>query len=380
MRCTRVLYIITGLGLGGAEKYLLRVIKSLNKDKYSVLVIVLSCSNELLPEYDIEGVDVIFLGFTQSVKSILKGVVKFYRCLRSFSPHIIHSWMYHADFITFISKIFCPTVPVIWSIRNLSLDKSDVGFKTRFLAKLCAWFSYIVPDKILCNGVSVKNYHALYGYCKNKLDVIENGFDPSQYYFCNKNRVAFREKYGIPTDAFVIGMAARFHVVKGQLELLRSLSFLIKKYDKLYIVLIGGGDGNIIESCKAESISLGIENKVVFVRQQLQLSSFYSMLDLLVSNSRSEAFSNVIAEAMLTSVPCIVTDVGESSNIVGPFGLIFEVGNQKQLSYSVEWFIKNQLKLFRILRPRVRERIQNKFSMKIAVQRLCSLYEEVVDV
>jgi len=61
----------------------------------------------------------------------------------------------------------------------------------------------------------------------------------------------------------------------------------------------------------------------------------YNALDICVSSSVGEGFSNVIAEAMSCQVPCVVTEVGDSPHIVGETGYTTPAGNPNSLADAI---------------------------------------------
>ena len=66
------------------------------------------------------------------------------------------------------------------------------------------------------------------------------------------------------------------------------------------------------------------------------MPSVYNALDVLVSASRGEGFSNVIAEAMACGVACVVTDVGDSAWVVGDAGEVIRPGDPVALAEALE--------------------------------------------
>jgi glycosyltransferase involved in cell wall biosynthesis len=92
----------------------------------------------------------------------------------------------------------------------------------------------------------------------------------------------------------------------------------------------------------------------------------YNGLDLLVSSSLGEGFSNVIAEAMSCGVPCVVTDVGDSAVIVGSFGEVVPPRQPDAMARAIERLVS---RLGAPLSLACRARIVSDFGLDRMVQR-----------
>ena len=160
-----------------------------------------------------------------------------------------------------------------------------------------------------------------------------------------------KKKIKISTGEFVIGFAGRLVDVKGCEYLLRALPFI--EFDYKCII---AGDGYLRNHLEKLTEDLRIQDKVIFLGYQEDMVNFYSLLDVYVMPSLSEASPMAFYEAQAYGIPIIGSNVPAIDEFIIPYenGLLFEVKNYKDLSDKLNTIYKNS-----ILRAKI-----NKFSIK----------------
>jgi glycosyltransferase involved in cell wall biosynthesis len=181
-----------------------------------------------------------------------------------------------------------------------------------------------------------------------------------------------RAELGLPIDSILIIMASSILPGKGQLDLIKCISVLSKEFNNIHLILAGSA----VESSK-ESIqySEGIKNYVLesnldnivhFIGWRYDIRDIYQSSDIYVSTSYSESFPDAVREAMLASLPVVVTDVGGTRELVeiGENGYLFEPGD----IYNLEEFLKVLIKDDRVrikMGLTSKSIIVNKFSTEV---------------
>jgi UDP-N-acetylglucosamine:LPS N-acetylglucosamine transferase len=101
-----IAYIITGLGIGGAERVTIDIAKHISRFGNNVIILYLSGEN--LHKTDIDAsIKTYALNMKKTPWSFLGAVFRSRKILKSFSPHVVHGQMFHANIFARILKVFC---------------------------------------------------------------------------------------------------------------------------------------------------------------------------------------------------------------------------------------------------------------------------------
>ncbi|MCL7942312.1 glycosyltransferase [Halomonas sp. ATCH28] len=312
-----------------------------------------------------KNVSVHCLGMKRGKLSI-KGSRKLWMLIKDCKPDVVQTWMYHADLFGGIVARFSGVKNVCWGIRHSTLDFSNSSRSTIYVAKVCAKFSHCIPRKIICCAHKAAEAHTSLGYDNSKYEIIANGYDFSKLFPDPSIRESLRYALGVNSTAFLIGMVGRFCSDKDHNNLLESLSKLKARGVSFRCLLIGEGMDASNENLLSLINHNGIGEHVYCLGQRDDIPGIMNALDLHVLSSSSEAFPNVLAEAMACGTPCVSTDVGDAALIVGKTGWIVEPKNSTELCNAIvaasgerinqpdEWIRRRQA---------ASERIRSKFSL-----------------
>lgn len=329
----KILHIVTGLGQGGAEGVLFRLVQTDTSNHH--IIVSIAGSGHYYSLFHELSIDTYVYDF--SVEPI-SSFVSIYALIREKSPDLIQSWMYHSDFIASLyGAIFA--LPVVWCIRNSTLSFKSSRLSTLLFFLLNSFLSYVSPKYIISCSFSAKRLHLRFGFA-DRFVVIPNGFDPNLFSVEKPQNVAFsanaecRDKSRLKLPVF--GMLARYHPQKDHVTLIRALRLLRDSGIDFRCLLSGPGIDNSSHKLISLVSSLGLSDSISLMGPTASPQVFYELIDFhVLSSSFGEAFPNVIAEAMLCGVPCIATDVGDSSLIVGDCGWVVEPGNVQALATAL---------------------------------------------
>lgn len=207
---------------------------------------------------------------------------------------------------------------------------------------------------------------------------IPNGIDLSQY-GSQEHRFALRKKWRTEAETAVVTFAGRLSEEKGIDLLLKAASALQKDQPGADFVVWIIGEGAEKDRLKELAKSQGIENIVRFLGFQEQVTEYLAASDIFLLPSRHEAMSMVLLEALASSLPCIVTEVGESAAIVqdGEQGLVIEPNAIVPLQEALKKLLGNA-RLRQEMSLKAHRRAED-FSEEKMVEALQKLYQEVLE-
>ncbi|MCX9154894.1 glycosyltransferase [Niveibacterium sp. 24ML] len=320
MRPIRVCFIISGLGLGGAEHVLLRLLRALDRTSIEPLLVVLGADDALADEFARAGVVPHMVGLTRR-RLQLMDMFRLMSLIRGLSPDLLQGWMYHGNFAAsfFGARL---GVPVCWSIHDTPDAAHGLSTTTRWIVKLSRWYVGRVATIFNVSARSAAYCCATMGWPADRTEVLPNGLDVSKFRPGAARRAAWRLALGVNDSIPLIGMVARWSPVKNHRLFLEAAATLVKSGNPGRFVMVGKGldSDNSVLSGWIDELDLGA--RVVLLGPRHDLEEIYPAFDLVALTSKSEGFPLALTEAMACGVPVVSTDVGDASEIIGEAGRV----------------------------------------------------------
>jgi len=372
-----VLHVISGLGQGGAEMVMYRLLTS-TQQQVQHQVISLGGMDEFGPRLQEQGIEV--EAFNLSGRTMLtRGRAPLLAALERVQPDVIQTWMYHSNALaSWWAYRAGYQGKIVWNIRNSGQHMRDFSLISRLSLRAGAWLSTRVPTAIVCCAQSAAKRHQELGYDGSKMRVIANGLDSKQWYPDPEQGQIRRRQMRIETHMPVIGVVARWHALKDWPNTLRALGQVVEQYPNVRCLLIGG---DIVQTNKALMTLIRahkLENNVLLLGQREDVAQWMQAMDIFVLGSKAEGFPNVVCEAMATELRCVVTDVGDAAMIVGQEGLVVPPSDADALAQGIRTAIHDLgSDSHRRVVTAGRQRIQNDFSLEKMQNAYLQLWQEV---
>lgn len=359
----RVLQLIIGLGVGGAEVALLRSSRELKSRGHDLRVLSIKRLSSLESEFQRAGISVHYLGDLITSRSLLND-------FREWRPNILLAWMPAAHLASVAVKKMVNAKHVIWNVRQTLNRREQIPFQTWMIIKTARRLSHIA-DAIIYNSERGAIDHQSEGYFADKQVVIPNGFaipdHPS-----SANVLQKKQELGLNVDMPVITFVGRNHPDKGAQFFIEAASEYLKSNQAEFLIAGSGFEkmDGLSESAAQRFHFLGTLN-------EKNLSDVYSVTDIFTSSSISEGFSNAIGEAMSYANYPVVTNVGDSAKIVGEFGTVVDPENGAQICAAWSQFLKLPMERQAELRQCARQRVKSEYSLANVVKKYEDLFDAV---
>jgi len=374
-----VAHVITGLGQGGAETMLLKLLRQTDRTQFSMRVVsLLAPPGPIAERIEALGIPVVALGIGRQVPNPA-GLWRLASILRDARPDLVQTWMYHGDLVGGLAaKLASIRLPVIWNIRQSNFDPNNSRRRTIQLARLCAMLSKRLPNRIICCSNVARRVHAAMGYDESKMQVIPNGFDLLAFRADPSARVALRTELGLPSDARLLGMVARFDPQKDHQTFVAAAQRLHARLPDVRYVLCGAG----VDRGNAELTDwvdrAGLTGVCHLLGQRNDMARVNAALDLAtLSSAYGEGFPNVLGEAMACEVPCVATDVGDSAHVIGDTGRVVPPRDPHALADAWGDLLADPSSL-RALGKQARRRIVDNFSIARVTRAYETTYQSIL--
>lgn len=370
--------MITSLNIGGAEQALYRLLAGGLKDRLDPRVVSLregGAFGESLRELGVPTVEIGIgrnpLEWGRAIQ-LLKQEVKRYR------PTAVQGWMYHGNLAASLAARMTPgpRPAVVWNIRHSLYSLAAEKPLTRQVIRVNRWASP-KADAIIYNSRLSREQHEAFGFAADCGQVIPNGFDTERLQPGAGCGQAERETLSIPQGSMVIGLVARFHPMKDHASFLRAAVEVMQQRSDV-MCLLAGREVNMENPALAGIVPQDMEERFRFVGERDDVPALMRAMDVFCQSSWSEAFPNVLGEAMALGVPCVATDVGDSRDIVGNTGEIVPPSDSDALAKSLLVMLDRTPEKRAALGSEARARIKTRYALPSVVEQYRELYERVI--
>ncbi len=358
------MHVVTGLGVGGAERMLARLVLAPRTDPIETIVVSLLDAGGVADTIRAGGVPVAALGMRPGRLSPA-GIWRLARLIRRHAPDVVQGWMYHADLCALAALALSGRrrrTRLYWGIRCSDLDLSRYSRVLRAVIGLCARLSPL-PDGVMANSQAGLAHHLALGYRPRLAGVIANGVDCGVFRPSSTARERLRRSLGLDAGRVVAILPARLDPMKDHGSFLAALD----QVPEVTGVAVGTGTETLPERDNLRS--LGCRD---------DMPDLLAAADIVVSSSAyGEGFCNALAEGMAAGLPAVATRTGDSQDIVGEAGIVVPPKDPAALAVALRTLAADDGLRHR-LGAQARARIETRFSLGQAVAAFDRLHRDGV--
>jgi glycosyltransferase involved in cell wall biosynthesis len=293
----KVLHVITGLGVGGAE---LQLWSQLRHTRHDCDVVTLYNRGPVAEMLESDGVRVTDLGMTSNTQ--LSALSKLRRLIRAGRYDVVHAHLYRSQIYGRIAAWQAGT-PVVLTTEHsigethLERRRMTLGVRALYLAsEYCSQATVAVSD-------TVRDRLMRWGVPRHKIRVIPNGVDFSRAAFDPEARKRIRDEFSIPPHAHVTGVLGRLDPNKRFDLVIEAIAPLLREDRRLLVV----GKGDHREHLERVAADHGVRDRVVFTGERHDVAGVLSAMDLFVAASVQETFGLSVLEALANGLPALYT-------------------------------------------------------------------------
>lgn len=354
----KVLYVITGLGLGGAEKVVADLADQMSTLGHEVKIAYLT--GEVLVRPKDINVDILPLSLN-SLYGLYSASKKYKKLIQDFQPDVVHAHMIHANIFVRINRIGCPVPKLICTAHN-----SNEGGKfrmmayrlTNFLSDFNTNVSQEATESLISKGA----------FNKSNLITVYNGIDLQKF---NKKDSICKLNNNV-INFICVG---RFNEQKDYPNLFRAIVLLKDKVPNLKFKFSIVGDGELRSELEELIKGLHISNCVELLGKRSDIPDLLNAADFFVLPSKHEGLPTVVIEAMACGTFVIATDCGGSAEIMGDTGLLVPPQDSEALAKAIEKAVSKTPLEIQENNLKARQRVEELFSLEASVKKWLALYE-----
>lgn len=291
------------------------------------------------------------------------------RYLRNECVDILHTHLFYAGLIGVLAKRYAPGTVVALMRHHTSVVRM---LGSRFHVAADKWMAE-KADHVMTVSNAARDYMREVDGISRVIETVYLGFDFERLAPNAESPARLRREFGIGDDEFVIGYVGNFASGKGHLQLIEAFSNVLNDIPTARLFLAGRGVTSKIEQAAAE-VPAG---RIIFAGWRDDIPACLNSMDLFIQPSLSEAFSQVLIEAMGAGLPVIATDVGGANEVIenGVNGILIAPDDPEAIRREGVQLYNNVETRNEIARKGMRS-VHERFTAEQMIERQIVLYEK----
>ena len=307
----KILIVVTSMGIGGLETYIVNFLSSIVKKKCAITIVFTNKKdNWYKKELEELGVKTLFCpnGYSQ-----VSYVYRIYKIIRELKINVVCDFRNDFAAPTLLAAKMAGVGSRVAMYRNTRKGFSPTLLKNIY-SNIIHQFTKHLATKIIGNTSKVLD--AFYPNRKEndgKYAVVNNGVDLNKF-SPNISGQSVRNELGISADSIVVGHVGRFHPQKNHIMMLKTFADLIKKTGNIHLLFVG--EGPLRDEIERTVVELKISEKVTLVGNRRDIPELLASMDIFFFPSLNEGLPNALIEAMSCGLPIVASNIKEIKEIL----------------------------------------------------------------
>ncbi|TAN23132.1 MAG: glycosyltransferase [Acidobacteria bacterium] len=362
----RLVLLIGSLWVGGAERQLVTLAQHLDQSKFEVILVTYRAVPPGMAQFPAPaGVRHV------QAPSSRRNVLALALVLRRLQATWIYSFLPGANLRLLLCRPLLGGVHLVCGMRSTLAPEQLSSQRERVLLRF-EWGLQRWADAVVSNSEAGRRLLLRATQGKVKARVVYNGIDTERFRPNAAAGLRVRQQWGIPAGAAVVGIISRLDPVKNHTLFLQAAA---QMPPDVHFLCVGGGKADYAQALRAQAQRLGLGLRMHFVGERTDLEALYSSLNLCTLSSDSEGFPNSLGEAMACEVPCVGTDVGDTTYLVGDTGMVVPAGDAAGLAAAWQAVLGWEPA---VAGARCRQRILNEFGAGTAALQTAAVLEALL--
>lgn len=360
----KVLFVITGLGIGGAESQVLDLADRMSTRGHQIMIAYLTGPARLLPNNPY--IEVVPVGILKSPFGFACGYLRLRQLICDFKPDVVHSHMVHANLLARLVRLTTKIPRLVCTAHNTNEGGRLRMFAYRLTDFLADFFTNVSKE-------AVEAFEAKGAAPLGRMFVVYNGIDAQKFSPDCLTRESVRDRFEVGSDKIVLAVG-RLVEAKDYPNLLSAFAKIASRIENVKLWIIG--DGPLREFLESQAAELGLGERVMFlgIRPDHDIPDLMRASDVFVLSSAWEGFGLVVAEAMATEKVVVSTNSGGVNEVVADCGLLVSPQNSVALAHALEKALNMPTEQAKLLGEKARQRIVENFSLDSVVDRWLEIY------
>lgn len=362
-----IVYILTGMGMGGAERQVCDLADQITSLGHQVTIIGLTGKQLVKPQSD--TVKVVMLSMKKNPLGFLSAYFAAIHLIRQLDPDIIHAHMFHANIFARLLRILSPSSKLVCTAHS-----SNEGGRLRMAAYRATNFLSHFNSNV--SQEAVEAFIEKGAFKPEQITAVPNGINTNLFIKNSEAGTDIRKNLHLPHDQLIFIAIGRLSYAKDYPNLLAAFAAVSREIPSAQLLIVGQGE--LEPDLRQQVAALGLIDKIHFLGLRRDIPALLNAADIFVLSSRYEGLPLCIGEAMACERFVVATDCGGVAEVMGDTGILVPPQNSEALAEKMLAAATKTPEQIHINGEKARQRIVELFSLENTAQKWLNIYTDLI--